>query len=97
MMKYFHRTSVPPDAVVAQATAFFGGRLAPAEEGARRRRFTGVLGEVTVTVQAEGGHYTLVTVATNQPGESELDRTARRFLGEVHAAAEPGHALRGTY
>jgi len=96
-MKYFHRTPVAPDEVVRAATAWFGARLAPAEEHPRRRRFRGTLGEVTVTVQAEGGHYTLVTVETNQPGESELDKFAKRFLGTVHVMADPGHALRGAY
>jgi hypothetical protein len=38
-----------------------------------------------------------VTVETNQPGESELDRRAKRFLAEVHAEAEPGHVVRGAY
>lgn len=96
-MKYFHRTSVPPDAVVARAVTFFGARLTPAEELPRRRRFSGMLGDVSVTVQAEGGHYTLVTVETNQPGESELDKLAKRFLGVVHQMAEPEHVLRGAY
>jgi hypothetical protein len=50
-----------------------------------------------VNVVAEGGHYTLVTVETNQPGESELDKLAKRFLGEVHQLAEPSHVLRGSY
>lgn len=96
-MKYFHRTSVAPDAVIGRAVSFFGARLTPAEEGSRRRRFSGMLGDLSVTVEAEGGHYTLVTVATNQPGESELDRLAKQFLGTVHQMAEPAHVLRGTY
>lgn len=96
-MKYFHRTSVPPDAVIARAAAWFAGRLTPVEEGARVRRFAGPTGSLAVTVQAEGGHYTLVTVETNQPGESEIDRLAKRFLGVVHTMAEPAHALRGAY
>ena len=96
-MKYFHRTSLEPDAVIAKATAFFAARLAPVEEGSRRRRFAGAIGQLSVTVQAEGGHYTLVTVETNQPGESELDKLSKRFLSVVHAMAEPGHALRGAY
>ncbi len=96
-MKYFHRTSVSPDEVVTRATAFFGARLTPVEEGARRRRFSGSLGQVTLTVQAEGGHYTLVTAETNQPGESEADKLVKRFLGVVHTAAEPSHVLRGAY
>ena len=96
-MKYFHRTSVSPDAVVDRAAAYFGDRMQTAEEGARRRAFTSALGTVRVTVVAEGGHYTLVTVETNQPGESELDKVAKRFLSVVHTMAEPDHSLRGAY
>ncbi len=96
-MKYFHRTSVPPEAVIQQAARFFGARLSTTEEGARRRRFAGAIGQLTVTVEAEGGHYTLVTAETNQPGESEIDRLAKRFLAVVHTLAEPDHALRGAY
>jgi hypothetical protein len=96
-VKYFHRTSVSPDRVIAEAAAYFGARLTPVEEGARRRRFSGTLGELTVSVEAEGGHYTRVTVETNQPGESELDRLAKRFLATVHTLAEPDHVVRGAY
>lgn len=96
-MKYFHRTSAAPDAVVARAATFFTGSLAPVEESPRRRRFSGPLGQVTVRVEAEGGHYTRVTVETNQPGESELDRLAKRFLSVIHTEADPGHILRGAY
>ncbi len=96
-MKYFHRTPIGPDDAMALAARFFGGRLSAVEAGARRRRYTGAIGQLTVTAEPEGGHYTLVVVETNQPGESELDRVAKRFLGVVHTAAEPGHALRGAY
>ncbi len=96
-MKYFHRTSVSPDDVIAQAAAFFGARLTPIEEEKRLRRFSGPIGHVTITVQAEGGHYTLVTAETNQPGESEVDKLVKRFLGVVHTLAEPSHVLRGAY
>ena len=96
-MKYFHRTSLPPDQVARHATAFFAPRLSPIEEGQRRRRFAGAIGQLSVVVQVEGGHYTLVTVETNQPGESEIDRLAKRFLGTVHVLAEPDHAIRGAY
>lgn len=96
-MKYFHRTSVPPDAVLARAAEFFGARLAPTEESARRRGFAGAVGRIDVAAQAEGGHYTLVTVATDQPGESEADKLAKRFLTLVHTAAEPSHHPRGAY
>ena len=39
----------------------------------------------------------MVTLATDQPGESELDKFAKRFLTVLHASAEPGHAVRGAY
>jgi hypothetical protein len=96
-MKYFHRTHVAPDLVIARANAFFGPQLAPTEEAPRQRRFTGAIGQITVSVRAEGGHYTLVTVETNQPGESEADRLAKRFLTLVHTMAEPTHEVRGAY
>lgn len=96
-MKYFHRTSISPDDVLREATRFFAARLAPTGEAARHRSFAGAIGHVEVRVQAEGGHYTLVTVETDQPGESEADRLAKRFLTLVHAVADPGHVVRGAY
>ena len=96
-MKYFHRTSITPDAAVARAAEFFGARLTPVEDAPRRRRFGGTLGQLTVSVQAEGGHYTLVTIETDQPGESELDKLAKRFLTVVHTVADPAHEPRGAY
>jgi hypothetical protein len=96
-VRYFHRTTLSPDDVLAQARGFFGARLAPADEAARRRSYAGALGKVTITARAEGGHYTLVEVGTDQVGESELDRLAKRFLAEVHKQVEPGHDLRGAY
>ena len=96
-MRYFHRTTVTPDAALAEAVRAFGRRLTQSEAAPRHRSFSGSLGTVTVRVRAEGGHYTLVTVTTDQPGESELDKLAKRFLGEVHVLAEPDHVLRGAY
>jgi hypothetical protein len=96
-MKYFHRTTVTPDAALAEAAHAFGRRLTPSEAAPRHRVFSGSLGTVTVRVRAEGGHYTLVTVTTDQPGESELDKLAKRYLGDVHVLAEPDHILRGAY
>lgn len=96
-MKYFHRTQMAPDAAVARASEFFGERLGPTEEHARRRLFASPLGQLGVTVEAEGGHYTLVTVETNQPGESELDKLAKRFLTLLHTAADPSHRPIGAY
>ena len=82
---------------MARAAEFFGARLTPVEEAPRRRRFGGTLGQLTVSVQAEGGHYTLVTIETDQPGESELDKLAKRFLTVVHTMADPAHEPRGAY
>ena len=96
-MKYFHRTSVAPDAVLASAAQFFGGHLQPVEEEPRRRRFAGAIGQVAVSAEPEGGHYTRVTVETNQVGESEADKLAKRFLTIVHTMAEPTHRPIGAY
>ncbi len=96
-MKYFHRTSATPDEVVAKAAEFFGARMQRTEEGARRLRFAGAIGQLSVSVLAEGGHYTLVTVETNQPGESEIDKLAKRFLATVHTLVHEHHAIRGSY
>lgn len=96
-MRYFHRTTLSPEAALTQAKAFFGPRLAPADEAARRRTYAGPLGRVTIAARPEGGHYTFVEVATDQVGESELDRLAKRFLAELHRQVEPTHELRGAY
>jgi hypothetical protein len=96
-MKYFHRTHLSPEEVLAGASQFFGASLAPAVDGARRREFAGSIGRIKVSVQAEGGHYTLVTVDTDQVGESEADKLAKRFLTLVHTRAEPGHRPIGAY
>jgi hypothetical protein len=96
-MKYFHRTHLPPDQVLAGAGRYFDRTLRSVEEQPRRRQFAGTIGRITVTVQAEGGHYTLVTVETDQVGESEADKLAKRFLTMVHTMAEPAHRPIGAY
>ena len=96
-MKYFHRTSLPPELVLEAGKRFFGARLAPAEESARRLAYGGTIGRVSLSARAEGGHYTFVEVETDQVGESELDKLAKRFLVEVHRQVEPAHQVRGAY
>ena len=96
-MKYFHRTHTPPEQMLGLAAEFFGSRLTPAQEEPHRRSFAGAIGRISVTVQAEGGHYTLVTVETDQVGESEADKLAKRFLTVAHAATHPSHRPIGAY
>jgi len=96
-MKYFYRAHLTADAVLEAAAQYFGSRLTPVEEQARRRRYSGTIGRVTITVQAEGGHYTLVTVETDQVGESEADKLAKRFLTLVHKLEHPTHRPIGAY
>src|SRR5260370_39328884 len=82
-MRYFHRTSLAPDQVLAQAKAFFGTRLVPAEETPRRRMYSGGIGKVTISARPEGGHYTLVEVGTDQGGAAGLDKLGEAVLREV--------------
>ena len=58
-------------------------------ERPRRLVFAGPIGRIAVSVQAEGGHYTLITLETDQVAESEADKLDwRGFLArEVFALA----------
>ena len=96
-MRYFHRTSLPPDEAIAAADSHFKARLQMVESGKRSRTFQGSLGRIEVEIEAEGGHYTLITLKTDQVGESELDTLGKSFLTAVHAKAKPAHRPRGAY
>lgn len=96
-MRYFHRTSLSLDRTLAEADRFFSAGRTTDESGPRHRVFAGPTGHIRVAVEAEGGHYTLVTVDTDQMGESEADKQAKRFLATVHTKVEPSHELRGAY
>lgn len=96
-MRYFHRTTLSPDDVMAEADRYFGERLLAGESQNRLRTFNGSVGTVTVKVEAEGGHYTLVTLRTDQVGESEADKLGKRFLTLLRSRVEPGHMARGAY
>jgi hypothetical protein len=96
-MRYFHRTSLSPDAVLQQADAFFGQRMETSGGTSDHRGYRDVIGAVTVDVRIEGGHYTNVTVGTDQVGESEVDKLAKRFLSTVHAKTDDAHVVRGAY
>jgi hypothetical protein len=96
-MRYFHRTSVAPDDVLAEADRYLGTRLEMAHTDARSRGFTGTIGRIDLVVEAEGGHYTLIRLKTDQVGESEADKLAKQFLTSVHGKAKPRHVARGAY
>ncbi len=97
-MQYFYRAHCTPDNVLAHAERFFGGKgLTTQPGGPDGARFRDARGEVAVGVEIEGGHYTRVTVATGDVGESELDKLAKRFLAELHAHEDHRHRVRGAY
>lgn len=96
-MRYFHRTSLSPDTVLKKADEYFASYVVPDGAGERQRTFGGSLGRFSVKVFAEGGHYTMVNVETDQVGESEADKIAKRFLTRIHQAAEPTYVARGAY
>ena len=103
-MKHFHRTSVGPDAALAEADAFFPTiGMKQTASAARTRKFTGVVGEpeetvsLELSVKMEGGHYTFVEAQTNAQGESRLDRGVKNYFTRLHTMADPRHALRAAY
>jgi hypothetical protein len=96
-MRYFHRTTVSPDDVLAEADRYFGERFETREQSDRSRTYEGTIGTITLKVEAEGGHYTLVTLGTDRVGESEADKSGKRFLTIVHTRADERHVARGAY
>jgi hypothetical protein len=97
-MRHFHRTHIPADEVLALADEFFPSLgLTRTKDGSRDRSYVGPLGSVALTVRAEGGHYTLIEVETDQVGESRLDRNVKRYFVKVHRVAEPWHRLEAAY
>jgi hypothetical protein len=97
-MQYFYRAHCTPETVLEFAGKFFPHRgFTGGLAGVSRSRYSDDRGEVTITVEIEGGHYTRVTVGTSDVGESEIDKVAKRFLAEVHALEERRHKVRGAY
>jgi hypothetical protein len=97
-MRHFHRTHITPDAVLSVADQFFPALgLDTASSGERVRRFSGALGTVDLSVHPEGGHYTFISVETDQVGESRLDRNVKRFFVSIHRSADPTHRLTASY
>ena len=96
-MQYFYRAHLRPEGVLGFAQTFFVGRGFAGGGNADAASYSDMRGCIAVSVEIEGGHYTRVTVATEDVGESELDKVAKRFLAELHAVEEPGHLVRGAY
>ncbi len=103
-MRHFYRTQLTPAEVIEAADVFFthlGLRITAS--AMRTRTYQGVVGTPEVVANArlivkpEGGHYTYVEVATDQMGESRLDRNVKRFFVELHCRAEPAHRLAAAY
>ena len=96
-MRSFHRTSLSPDEVLAQAEQHFASLGTVAEKGERTRAFAGAAGRISLEVHREGGHYTRVTVETDQPCQGEADKLAKGFLTAVHQKVHHSHVARGTH
>lgn len=103
-MKHFHRTSVLPDAALADADAFFPTiGMTQTAATPRGRRFEGSVGEpgdrvsVELSVRMEGGHYTFVEAQTSAMGESRLDRGVKHYFTRLHRLADSRHALTASY
>jgi hypothetical protein len=103
-MKHFHRTSVAPDTVLAEADTFFTALgMQQTATAARSRSWTGVVGTpeepatVSMVVRMEGGHYTFVEVHTSAQGESRVDRNVKKFFVRVHRLADARHASAAAY
>ena len=95
-MRHFYRTHLSPADVLASADRFFPGiGLAQNTTAPRTRTYSGPLGALKLSVQAEGGHYTFVQVDTDQMGESRMDRNVKRFFVGLHRTDDPAHALDG--
>ena len=97
-MRHFYRSHLAPAEVVARADQFFPTLgLAPTSSAPRGRTFAGALGNMKLSVKAEGGHYTFVEVETDQMGESRMDRNVKRFFVELHRVEDPTHTLEASY
>lgn len=97
-MRHFYRSHLPPAEVLAMADQFFRELgLTPTATAVRARSFSGPLGTMKLSVRAEGGHYTVIEVETDQMGESRLDRNVKRFFVQCHRREDPTHGLEAAY
>lgn len=97
-MRHFFRTQLVPVEVLRIADEFFPEiRMERSGHTARSRTFAGDLGNLSLSVRKEGGHYTFVEVNTDQTGESRLDRNAKKFFVALHKAGDPRHRIEAAY
>ena len=97
-MRHFFRTQLTSVDVLRIADELFSEiGMERAGHTARSRVFAGVLGKLQLSVRKEGGHYTFVEIATDQMGESRLDRNAKKFFVELHKAGDPRHRIEAAY
>lgn len=103
-MKHFHRTTVAPDAVLAAADEFFPAiGMNVTRSAGRSRTYQGVVGtpEVPATlvlsVKMEGGHYTFIECATDQIGESRIDRNVKKFFVQLHRQVDARHTMASSF
>ena len=97
-MRHFFRTNLTPDEVLAEADAFFPTLASTlGASAARERSYSGPLGNVTIRVRPEGGHYTFVQADTDQMGESRMDRNVKSYFVRLHRLADPQHKLTASY
>lgn len=96
-MRFYHRTSLSPDDVLAEAERYFGSFGTLAESEARSRMFTGSVGRISISVRPEGGHYTRVAVETGHDLMGEAEKLAKGFFTVVHQIVHPTHVARGVH
>ena len=97
-MKHFHRSHMMPADVLVLADRFFPELgLTQTVTGFRSRSYQGALGALKLSVESEGGHYTLIEADTDQMGESRLDRNVKKFFVQCHRKDDPSHTLEAAY
>ena len=96
-MRFYHRTSLSPDEVLAEAERYFGSFGTLAESEARSRTFSGSVGRIFLAVRPEGGHYTRLTVETEHDFMGEAEKLAKGFFTTVHKVVHPAHVVRGVH
>ena len=97
-MRHFHRTHLGPDAALALADEFFPTiGVARTATQKRSRAFSGTLGTMTLKIRADGGHYTMLEVETDQMGESRLDRNVKKYFVKVRRAEDPARDLEAAF